>query len=231
MPTEYIQSIKAKCRDCYFCLRSRPFPAVFDTLAGAIDVVFTFEETAEWFEEEKIDLERLPYMREQAESMSNAIISSSPNAIFVVTLNMIIIDINPTAERVFRTARANAVDRHISEFMPPEIFQQVAETGMTLRDEVSFTHLDYAARRTVFRENSQRVTIAVLSDCTEEKRHLETVQHLRRQTLEKAQGVINKQMEVAQKIACLLGETTAEIKVLLTQLMRTMSEEEDTEVR
>jgi PAS domain S-box-containing protein len=168
----------------------------------------------------------LPYMRERAESMSNMVVSSTPNAIFVVNADGIVIDINPAAERVFRTAKADTVNRHISDFMPPEIFARAMETGEILRDEVSFPHLHYTARRTVFREDSQRVTIALLADCTEEKHHLETVQKMRWQTLDKAQGVINKQMEVAQKIAGLLGETTAETKVLLTQLMRVMRDED-----
>jgi len=167
----------------------------------------------------------LPYMRERAESMSNTVVSSTPNVIFVVNADGIVIDINPAAERVFRTARADAVNRHISDFMSPEIFARVMETGEDLRDEISFPHLNYTARRTVFREDSQRVVIALLADCTEEKHHLETVQKMRWQTLDKAQGVINKQMEVAQKIAGLLGETTAETKVLLTQLMRVMRDE------
>ncbi|MEW6524919.1 MAG: [Fe-Fe] hydrogenase large subunit C-terminal domain-containing protein [Bacillota bacterium] len=167
----------------------------------------------------------MPYMRERAESMSNTVVSSTPNAIFVVNPDGTVIDINPAAERVFRTTRADAVNRHIGDFMSYGIFERVVETGELLRDEVSFPHLDYAARRTVFWEESQRVTIAVLADCTEEKRHLETVQQMRQQTLNKAQGVINKQMEVAQKIAGLLGETTAETKVLLTQLMRMMRDE------
>jgi PAS domain S-box-containing protein len=167
----------------------------------------------------------LPYMRERAESMSNMVVSSTPNAIFVVNADGIIVDINPAAERVFRTAKADAVNRHISDFMPPEIFARAMETGEVLLDEVSFPHLHYTARRTVFREDCQRVTIALLADCTEEKHHLETVLKMRWQTLDKAQGVINKQMEVAQKIAGLLGETTAETKVLLTQLMRVMRDE------
>ena len=38
------------------------------------------------------------------------------------------------------------------------------------------------------------------------------------ETMEMAQNVIDKQMTVAQEIASLLGETTAETKVTLTKL-------------
>ena len=41
---------------------------------------------------------------------------------------------------------------------------------------------------------------------------------MKKNTLELTQEVINKQMRVAQEIASLLGETTAETKVALTKL-------------
>ena len=50
---------------------------------------------------------------------------------------------------------------------------------------------------------------------------------LRAQTLERAQEVISRQMQTAQEIARLLGETTAETKVLLVKLMSLFEEEKD----
>ena len=41
---------------------------------------------------------------------------------------------------------------------------------------------------------------------------------LRKETIESTQKVIDKQMRVVQEIASLLGETTAETKVVLTKL-------------
>ena len=49
---------------------------------------------------------------------------------------------------------------------------------------------------------------------------------LRAQTLERAQEVITRQMKTAQEIARLLGETTAETKILLVKLMSLFEEEE-----
>jgi uncharacterized Fe-S cluster-containing protein len=43
---------------------------------------------------------------------------------------------------------------------------------------------------------------------------------LRTETLQRTQEVITKQMRVAHEIAGLLGETTAETKVVLTQLSK-----------
>ena len=46
------------------------------------------------------------------------------------------------------------------------------------------------------------------------------------EAIDMAQQVINKQMTVAQEIASLLGETTAETKVTLTKLKKLIQEEE-----
>ena len=48
---------------------------------------------------------------------------------------------------------------------------------------------------------------------------------LRRQTVETADRVIDKQMRVVQEIASLLGETTAETKLALSRLKDAMSHE------
>ena len=53
---------------------------------------------------------------------------------------------------------------------------------------------------------------------TEEEALKEKSQKLRMDTVDMAQKVIDKQMVVAQEIASLLGETTAETKVTLTKL-------------
>ena len=64
-----------------------------------------------------------------------------------------------------------------------------------------------------------------MQDITAEvKRQKELVQ-LKKHTVEVAQNVIEKQMRVAQEIASLLGETTAETKVALNKLKDVMLKE------
>ena len=47
------------------------------------------------------------------------------------------------------------------------------------------------------------------------------------ETLMTTDGVIQKQMRVAQEIASLLGETTAETKVALLKLKKTLQQEDN----
>ena len=63
-------------------------------------------------------------------------------------------------------------------------------------------------------------------DITKDERAQQKLQSMKVETMEIAQQVIDKQMTVAQEIASLLGETTAETKVTLTKLKNLILDEE-----
>ena len=69
--------------------------------------------------------------------------------------------------------------------------------------------------------------LAIFQDVTDEEAEMERQLQMRMDTVDIAQQVIDKQMTVAQEIAGLLGETTAETKVILTQLRDSMMKEAD----
>ena len=64
----------------------------------------------------------------------------------------------------------------------------------------------------------QNLILAIMTDVTLDEKNQEELTKVKQNTLEAAQKVITKQMRVAQEIAGLLGETTAETKVILTKL-------------
>ena len=64
-------------------------------------------------------------------------------------------------------------------------------------------------------------------DVTREEKVKEQRYNLKVETVEMAQKVIEKQMMVAQEIAGLLGETTAETKVTLTKLRDSILNDEE----
>ncbi|MEW6106840.1 MAG: [Fe-Fe] hydrogenase large subunit C-terminal domain-containing protein [Bacillota bacterium] len=167
----------------------------------------------------------IPYMRERAESMANLFVASAPYGIIVVDEDEVIRDLNAAAERMFRRSRHEVVGGKLAILMDPSSFRQVLVGKTSVQVEVAYPELGLVTRQTIFYEPDERLAMGVIADITEEKRQAAHLQKLRAETLEKAQGVIDKQMEVAQKIAGLLGETTAETKVLLTRLMNVFREE------
>ena len=64
--------------------------------------------------------------------------------------------------------------------------------------------------------------LVFIKDITKEEERKKRLVDMRDSTVDIAQKVIEKQMVVAQEIASLLGETTAETKVALTNLKKTM---------
>lgn len=167
----------------------------------------------------------IPYMRERAESMANVFVASAPYGIIVVDEDEVIRDLNMAAERMFRRSRHEVVGGKLATLMDPSTFRQVLAEKTAVQVEVAYPELGLVTRQTIFYEPDERLAMGVIADISDEKRQAAHLQKLRAETLEKAQGVIDKQMEVAQKIAGLLGETTAETKVLLTRLMNVFREE------
>ena len=69
------------------------------------------------------------------------------------------------------------------------------------------------------------VVLATLIDITREEEQSRQDYEKKLETIDLAQRVIHKQMMVAQEIAGLLGETTAETKTTLTKLCETLLED------
>ena len=69
-----------------------------------------------------------------------------------------------------------------------------------------------------------KMFIAFAKDISAEEANREELASLRLSTVDVAQNVIEKQMRVAQEIASLLGETTAETKGALTKLKKSITD-------
>lgn len=161
----------------------------------------------------------MPYALTQAESMSNVVLDVTPNMIFIVDNNMRIIECNNKAQRLLGVSREEAVQRFIFEFMESEDIEKTLRTkDPIVHKKVVFKHENIIAEETtVYIENMDSVLV-IFQDVTKEEKIKENRYNLNAEMVEMAQKVIEKQMMVAQEIAGLLGETTAETKVTLTKL-------------
>ncbi len=72
-----------------------------------------------------------------------------------------------------------------------------------------------------------KILFGILNDITAEEMKKEQIVNFKLNTLETADKVIEKQMRVAQEIAGLLGETTAETKAALLKLKKVVLEESE----
>lgn len=161
----------------------------------------------------------LPYALAQAESMSNVILDATPNLNFVVDRELRIRECNKKAQEFLKVSREEALESYIFEYIDEEDVTQVFDTGTpVIRKKLDLKDLGIIALETVVYIEKKDCVLVILQDVSKEEKAREQRFKRKLETMEIAQQVINKQMMVAQEIAGLLGETTAETKVTLTKL-------------
>lgn len=170
----------------------------------------------------------LPYLRDKAESLSTTIFNHSPNLIVIVDRSFKIKEANPAFKNNFIRKDADLRDLPVTLFMSGEKFETVFESKENiLRRKEHYEDINKTFYESLIYLEDEDVVICILIDITvvESKQH--ELARVKAQTLTSCQEVINKQMRVAQEIASLLGETTAETKVNLNRLKELVIGEED----
>ncbi|ABO50113.1 putative PAS/PAC sensor protein [Desulforamulus reducens MI-1] len=167
----------------------------------------------------------IPYMRKRAESMSNRVISAMPNAIIVVGKNLDILEINPAAEALFQCSASEVVGQRLLTLMPATNFLKVIQSGEMINTTETYPLLGIVTHEIIFPVKGTDAVVGIFINITSEKKQREQYELIKSQTIQQAQDVIEKQMMVAQEIAGLLGEATAETKVQLGKLIKLMRQE------
>ena len=172
----------------------------------------------------------MSYMRQRAESMAHTIVRSVPSAIIVFDKDFIIKEANPAAYEMFRPyglKKGNA----LFESIDIRYMERVVDTGMGLRDKVvHYADIDLWTRQIIVRMyDTKELYLAIIEDITEQEKKRQELEKIKSETLDKANQVINNQMMVAQQIAGLLGETTAETKITLLNLIKQFEREKELE--
>ncbi|MFR0987227.1 MAG: [Fe-Fe] hydrogenase large subunit C-terminal domain-containing protein [Frisingicoccus sp.] len=169
----------------------------------------------------------LPHTYEQAQSMSNLVLEATPNMILIIRHDLRISEFNVKAEKVFKVSRQEALERYIYEFMDASLFEDILKTHQSIhRRKMELEPYGMTVLISVIYMENQDSLLTIIQDITAEEKELEHQYQLKMKTVEAAQMVIDKQMMVAQEIAGLLGETTAETKATLNQLKRSMLEDD-----
>lgn len=170
----------------------------------------------------------LPYMRERAESMSYEIIQNSPNGIAIVDGDLKLVDINLKAMELWGIEERDVKGRDLVDFFNPTDFVIALSEGKNLtRKKVKIDKTNRFAEMTISLLKEHKMMFCIMKDITEGVNYDEKLRKMKLETVETTNEVIKKQMRVAQEIASLLGETTAETKVALLKLKKTLKGEEE----
>lgn len=170
----------------------------------------------------------LPYMRSRAESLSFEIIQHSPEGIIVLDSDMNIMEVNHKGRELLGINDPNAKGRPAIDFFNPIDFCNAYNQKKRVNCSKMYipTSNRYIDLSITYLAN-QDVLFGILKDITEAVNYEEQIQEVKMKTLATTDEVIKKQMRVAQEIASLLGETTAETKVALLKLKKTLTDDKN----
>jgi iron only hydrogenase large subunit-like protein len=168
----------------------------------------------------------IPFMHEKAESMSNLVMETSPNIVLIVGEDMRILEYSDVGEKYFGKTRAEALQMYLYEFIDPVNFQWVFKTHQNIHGKrVNYPEYKLSTLQNIVYIEKENAVLATFIDITREEEQAREEYEKKLETITLAQKVIHKQMMVAQEIAGLLGETTADTKTTLTKLCHSLLED------
>ena len=171
----------------------------------------------------------IPYLHDRAQSLSHLVMDTSPNLIMIIDDDMRIRECSVAAEMYFGVKPEAIKGKPLEDFINAEDVREVFRTHTSVHSR----KVIYPDRNLVTLQNIAYIDdgIATIIDVTREEKQAKQEYAKKKATIDLAQNVIYKQMMVAQNIAGLLGETTAETKTTLMKLCSLIDDESESEVR
>ena len=169
----------------------------------------------------------LPYMRKRAESLAVDIVRNSPEGVMIVDPDMNIVDINASAMKMLGLTGTpdSVVGRPVSDsFQPIDFYNAYSKKQRVENPRLHINSTDRYLSLTVSLLSEQNLLFGLMKDISEMVNYDKKLEKVRMDTITTTDDLIMKQMRVAQEIASLLGETTAETKVALLKLKKTLSD-------
>ena len=168
----------------------------------------------------------LPYLRDRSENFSNIIFDNTPNGLLVLNERFEIQMINPAACRILNIRRARDIlGEQIVTLLDPKPFFDAMDKKRGVNLSTYLAEYDRYVEQTVLYDDNYHMLLCLLQDVTDKTEEQARKVRVRKQTVEVADGVVERQMRIVQEIASLLGETAAETKIALTQLKESIEDE------
>ena len=176
----------------------------------------------------KAELEMcLPFMKERAESVSGQILVITPNAIIAVDIVFNIQLFNNAARRMMGIPDGeNMIGRPVGDvFDEFELVQVMDSRQNVIGEKCYLDRYGIYVEKSIIYDYDHGIMMICLNDINQEEQAAIKAAQMRRETVEITDQLINKQMRTVQEIASLLGETTAETKIALTRLKKSLTDE------
>jgi len=169
----------------------------------------------------------LTFLKEKAESFSDAIVKNTPNGLIVLNEELEVQQINDAARNIMNIRSSEDVlGDLVVRIMEPSDFIEVRNTKKDIKNKIVYLaeYKRYVEQSVIYDKDSH-LLIGILRDITDAQNEREKKESISRQTIEVADKVVDKQMRIVQEIASLLGETAAETKIALAKLKESIQDE------
>ncbi|MBS3937479.1 MAG: 4Fe-4S binding protein [Peptococcaceae bacterium] len=167
----------------------------------------------------------VPFMKAKFESLSHLVVDSSPNGVIVTSYDLTIHQFNAEAERIFNRDGIPSKGAHLSAFLDPEDFIEVVATEKVRHKRVEYEQIRTVTRQVIYALPAYKLVVGIITDITDQEVRKRDLDAKHQQTIQRASAVIRNQMKLAQEIAGLLGEATAETKSTLLDLITSLTDE------
>ena len=151
--------------------------------------------------------------------MFNRIIETSPNGIVVLDEHLKILHMNPAFQKFF-TCSESLCGQPIACLMDPEPFVRLA-SGQEQQIEMTAEHQKYGltCHQILYPLREEKQYVGILVNITNHQASQQKLDHLRSQTVIQARELLEHQIEMAQRLAQFLGESTAKGEDLVEKLV------------
>jgi len=166
----------------------------------------------------------IPYMRRRAEQRSDIIVQSSPNGILIVDNKLEIVSMNPTFRRMF-SCGDGIYGKKVSYLIDPDPFERLmGGEEEEVRRTVKYNSYNLVCHQIHYALKEAKQYVAIFVDITDSQYNQETLKNIRTETILQVQELMDHQLNMAQKIAEYLGESSAKGETLLNKLIQVIGE-------
>ena len=169
----------------------------------------------------------LPFMKERAESLSNQVMSASPFGIITFDKDLNVLECNKSAKDILGITSEKIKSQPVSNFYEMNFIASNLVVGDYVTSEkhhVDKTNKD--VELSMVNLEKEHISFCIIRDITQDEENAKKLLKLKQNTIDLTNSVIEKQMRAAQEIASLLGETTAETKIAIYNLRKTLLKDE-----
>jgi hypothetical protein len=166
-------------------------------------------------------------LNEPKKSLWELLWDYDPNGLIVVDGMMRIRLVNQAFSRMFKVDSEGVVGTNAAAILGDiSDFRTAWQQNIVIQaKEQHYPQYPLYVRKVIFPIRDEGIVACIMVDLTHEWRQEEEMRRMRQETILKVNEVVDNQMKVAQEIASLLGETTAETKVSLLRLLQVVEQD------